>query len=56
MKVGILFKKEESHAVEVTMPEDAKLADLSSAVEAERKKLGDGWEFETWWNVTKDTK
>ena len=56
MKVGILFKKEEIREVEVTLCEDAKLVDLSLAVEAEHKKLGDDWNFETWWRVTEDTK
>ena len=54
MKVGILFKKEETREVEVTMCEGAGYEDLASAVKAEREKLGDDWEFETWWRVGKD--
>ena len=56
MKVGILFKREETREVEVTMCEGAGYEDLASAVKAEHKKLGDGWEYETWWRVTEDTK
>ncbi len=56
MKVGILFKREEIREVEVTMCEGAGYEDLASAVSAEHKKLGDDWNFETWWRVTEDTK